>query len=29
MTLGIATLLRRLFDEEFKASRLPGSPLPF
>ncbi len=27
--LGIATLVRRLFDEEFKATRLPGNPLPF
>jgi serine/threonine-protein kinase len=27
--LGIATLVRRLFDAEFKASRLPGNPLPF
>ncbi|MFZ9888096.1 MAG: serine/threonine protein kinase [Myxococcota bacterium] len=28
-TLGIATLVRRLFPEEFKRTRLPGSPLPF
>lgn len=27
--LGIATLVRRLFEEEFKKSRLPGNPLPF
>jgi serine/threonine-protein kinase len=27
--LGIATLVRRLFDAEFKATRLPGNPLPF
>jgi len=27
--LGIATLVRRLFDVEFKASRLPGNPLTF
>jgi serine/threonine-protein kinase len=27
--LGIATLVRRLFDDEFKKTRLPGSPLPF
>jgi serine/threonine-protein kinase len=27
--LGIATLVRRLFDAEFKASRLPGNPLTF
>ncbi len=27
--LGIATLVRRLFDEEFKLTRLPGNPLPF
>lgn len=27
--LGIATLVRRLFDEEFRATRLPGNPLPF
>jgi eukaryotic-like serine/threonine-protein kinase len=27
--LGIATLVRRLFFEEFKQTRLPGSPLPF
>lgn len=28
-TLGIATLVRRLFADEFARSRLPGSPLPF
>lgn len=28
-TLGIATLVRRLFPDEFKRTRLPGSPLPF
>ncbi len=27
--LGIATLVRRLFDAEFKRTRLPGNPLPF
>jgi serine/threonine protein kinase len=27
--LGIATLVRKLFEEEFKATRLPGNPLPF
>jgi serine/threonine protein kinase len=27
--LGIATLVRRLFEHEFKATRLPGNPLPF
>ncbi len=27
--LGIATLVRRLFDDEFKRTRLPGNPLPF
>lgn len=27
--LGIATLVRRLFDDEFKQTRLPGNPLPF
>lgn len=27
--LGIATLVRRLFEEEFKRTRLPGNPLPF
>ncbi len=27
--LGIATLVRRLFEAEFKASRLPGTPLTF
>jgi hypothetical protein len=27
--LGIATLVRRLFDEEFRQTRLPGNPLPF
>jgi serine/threonine protein kinase len=27
--LGIATLVRRLFDEEFRATRLTGNPLPF
>ena len=29
MPLGIATLVRRLFDVEFKRTRLPGNPLPF
>lgn len=27
--LGIATFVRRLFADEFKASRVPGNPLPF
>lgn len=28
-TLGIATLMRGLFAPEFKATRMPGNPLPF
>jgi eukaryotic-like serine/threonine-protein kinase len=27
--LGLATMLRKLFEDEFKRTRLPGNPLPF